>query len=53
MLGILGAVVAAHLGQAIGWYEAGEAAGLIGAIIGAVAVLLIWGYFTRGSTTLT
>jgi uncharacterized membrane protein YeaQ/YmgE (transglycosylase-associated protein family) len=51
VLGVLGAVVATYLGQAIGWYEAGEGAGLIGATVGAVVVLLIWGYFTRRRTT--
>lgn len=43
ILGIVGAFVATWLGQAIGWYEAGEGAGLIGAVVGAVIVLLIWG----------
>jgi uncharacterized membrane protein YeaQ/YmgE (transglycosylase-associated protein family) len=52
-IGIVGALVATYLGQAIGWYQAGEGAGLIGAIVGAVIVLLIWGYFTRGRTTVT
>jgi uncharacterized membrane protein YeaQ/YmgE (transglycosylase-associated protein family) len=53
VLGIVGAFVATYLGQAVGWYEAGEGAGLIGAIVGAVIVLLLWGYFTRGRTTVT
>jgi uncharacterized membrane protein YeaQ/YmgE (transglycosylase-associated protein family) len=43
ILGIVGAFVASWLGQAIGWYEPGEGAGLIGAVVGAVIVLLIWG----------
>ena len=43
ILGIIGAFVATYLGQAIGWYRAGEGAGLIGAIVGAVIVLVIWG----------
>jgi uncharacterized membrane protein YeaQ/YmgE (transglycosylase-associated protein family) len=43
ILGIIGAFVATFLGQAIGWYRAGEGAGLIGAIVGAVIVLAIWG----------
>ena len=43
ILGIVGAFVATYLGQAIGWYHAGEGAGLIGAIVGAVIVLAIWG----------
>jgi uncharacterized membrane protein YeaQ/YmgE (transglycosylase-associated protein family) len=43
ILGIAGAFVATYLGQALGWYEAGEGAGLIGATVGAIIVLLIWG----------
>ena len=43
ILGIVGAFVATYLGQSLGWYEAGEGAGLIGATVGAIIVLLIWG----------
>jgi uncharacterized membrane protein YeaQ/YmgE (transglycosylase-associated protein family) len=43
VLGIVGAVVATYLGQAIGWYRAGEGAGLIGAVVGSIIVLLVWG----------
>jgi uncharacterized membrane protein YeaQ/YmgE (transglycosylase-associated protein family) len=43
LLGIVGAFVATWLGHALGWYRAGEGAGLIGAVVGAVIVLLIWG----------
>jgi uncharacterized membrane protein YeaQ/YmgE (transglycosylase-associated protein family) len=43
ILGIVGAFVASFLGQALGWYEAGEGAGLIGATVGAIIVLLVWG----------
>jgi uncharacterized membrane protein YeaQ/YmgE (transglycosylase-associated protein family) len=42
ILGIIGAFVATYLGQALGFYRAGEGAGLIGAIVGAVIVLVIW-----------
>jgi uncharacterized membrane protein YeaQ/YmgE (transglycosylase-associated protein family) len=49
VLGIVGAFVATFLGQAIGWYRAGEGAGLIGATVGAIIVLVIWGYFARRS----
>ena len=42
LLGIVGAVVATYLGQAIGWYRAGEGAGFIGAVVGAVIVLAIY-----------
>ena len=44
ILGIVGAFVATYLGQAIGWYKAGEGAGLIGAIVGAIILLVIWGF---------
>jgi uncharacterized membrane protein YeaQ/YmgE (transglycosylase-associated protein family) len=47
LLGVVGAFVATYLGQMIGWYRAGEGAGLIGAVVGAVIVLAIWGYFAR------
>ena len=50
LLGIVGAFLATDLGQAIGWYRAGEGAGFIGAIVGAVIVLAIWGFFARRRT---
>lgn len=43
VLGIVGAFVATYFGQMLGWYQAGEGAGLIGAVIGALIVLFIWG----------
>ena len=47
LLGVAGAFVATYLGQAIGLYRAGEGAGLIGAIVGAIIVLVVWGLFAR------
>ena len=47
VLGIVGAIVATYLGQALGWYHAGEKAGFIGAILGAVLILLVWGFIER------
>jgi uncharacterized membrane protein YeaQ/YmgE (transglycosylase-associated protein family) len=44
LLGIAGAFVATYLGQAIGWYRADEGAGFIGAVVGAIIVLVIWGF---------
>jgi uncharacterized membrane protein YeaQ/YmgE (transglycosylase-associated protein family) len=44
VLGIVGAVVATYLGQAVGWYKADEGAGFIGAIVGAIIILAIWGF---------
>lgn len=43
ILGIVGAFVATYLGQAMGWYAPGQGAGLIGAVVGAIVVLVIWG----------
>jgi uncharacterized membrane protein YeaQ/YmgE (transglycosylase-associated protein family) len=42
ILGIVGAFVATFLGQALGWYQPGEGAGLIGAVVGAVVVLFAY-----------
>ena len=43
ILGIVGAIVATFLGQALGWYGPGQGAGLIGAVVGAIIVLLLYG----------
>jgi uncharacterized membrane protein YeaQ/YmgE (transglycosylase-associated protein family) len=50
ILGIVGAFLASYLGQALGFYQPGEGAGLIGAVVGAVIVLFIWGMVTRSRT---
>ena len=44
ILGIVGSFLATYLGQAIGWYRADEGAGLIGAVVGAIIILSIWGF---------
>jgi uncharacterized membrane protein YeaQ/YmgE (transglycosylase-associated protein family) len=49
LLGIAGAFVATYLGQAMGLYRADEGAGLIGAVVGAIIVLVIWSAFSRRS----
>ena len=51
LLGIVGAVVATYLGQAIGWYRAGEGAGFLGAVLGAVIVLAIYNMVIRRSSS--
>ena len=43
ILGIVGAFLATWIGQAMGWYGPNEGAGLIGAVVGAIIVLVIWG----------
>lgn len=47
ILGIVGAILASYLGQALHIYQPGEGAGLIGAIVGAVIILVIWGIVAR------
>jgi uncharacterized membrane protein YeaQ/YmgE (transglycosylase-associated protein family) len=47
ILGIVGAFVATWLGQALGWYGANEGAGLVGAVVGAVIVLAVWGMISK------
>lgn len=47
ILGIVGAFVATFLGQALGWYSAGQGAGLIGAVVGAIIVLAVYGMIAK------
>jgi uncharacterized membrane protein YeaQ/YmgE (transglycosylase-associated protein family) len=42
LLGIGGSFVSTYAGQALGFYKAGEAAGFIGAVIGATIILIIY-----------
>jgi uncharacterized membrane protein YeaQ/YmgE (transglycosylase-associated protein family) len=39
LLGIAGALLATWLGQQMGWYAIGQAAGFIGALVGAIIIL--------------
>jgi len=48
--GFVGAFVASCLGQSPGLYGPNEGAGLIGAAVGAIIVLAVWGFVSRGST---
>lgn len=47
LLGILGAFVASYLGQSMGWYGPGEGVGLIGAAVGAIIILAVYGMLRR------
>ncbi len=40
LLGIAGAFIATWIGQMVGWYRPDQGAGLIGAVVGAVVVLV-------------
>jgi uncharacterized membrane protein YeaQ/YmgE (transglycosylase-associated protein family) len=41
VLGIAGSYLAGFIGQALGWYQAGEGAGFIGSVIGAIVLLFV------------
>lgn len=45
LVGIAGAVLASFIGQKMGWYAPGQAAGFIGALVGAIVILLIASLF--------
>jgi len=43
VLGIVGAFVATYLGQSVGWYRAGESAGFLASVVGAIILLFVYG----------
>ena len=47
LLGSAGALLAGFVGKAIGWYEEGEAAGFLAAIVGAFIILFIYRLVVR------
>lgn len=47
LLGIGGSLLATYGGQALGIYRAGEAAGFIGAVVGAIILLALYGLVAR------
>jgi uncharacterized membrane protein YeaQ/YmgE (transglycosylase-associated protein family) len=47
LLGIVGALLGGWLGQALGLYGPGEAAGFIMAVVGAIIVLLLYRLLIR------
>lgn len=49
LLGIVGAVVAGWIGQALGWYSQGQGAGFITATLGAILVIAL--YYKFGGRT--
>jgi uncharacterized membrane protein YeaQ/YmgE (transglycosylase-associated protein family) len=47
ILGIVGAYVGQWLGEALGIYQPGQAAGWIASILGAMLLLFIWGMVVK------
>jgi uncharacterized membrane protein YeaQ/YmgE (transglycosylase-associated protein family) len=50
LLGIAGAFVAKYVGQAMGFYQADEAAGFIASVIGAIVLLALYRLVARRRT---
>jgi uncharacterized membrane protein YeaQ/YmgE (transglycosylase-associated protein family) len=42
IIGIAGSIIATYIGQAIGWYHAGQGAGFIMSVVGAIVLLFIY-----------
>ncbi|MCU0967162.1 MAG: GlsB/YeaQ/YmgE family stress response membrane protein [Burkholderiaceae bacterium] len=51
LLGICGSVAAGVVGQALGWYQAGQGAGWIGSVVGALVLLFVVQKLRGGSAT--
>jgi uncharacterized membrane protein YeaQ/YmgE (transglycosylase-associated protein family) len=47
VLGVAGALLATFLGRLIGWYQQGESAGFIAAIVGAVILLVLYRFYKK------
>ncbi|WPO99994.1 GlsB/YeaQ/YmgE family stress response membrane protein [Pseudomonas sp. HR96] len=50
VLGIAGSIAATYGGQALGIYQAGEGAGFLGALVGAIVLLVIYSLITKRSS---
>lgn len=42
VLGVVGAFLATWLGRELGWYQEGETAGFLGAVVGSVIILAVY-----------
>lgn len=47
VLGIAGSFAATYAGLAIGWYKQGENAGFLMSVIGAIVLLVIYGFVAK------
>jgi uncharacterized membrane protein YeaQ/YmgE (transglycosylase-associated protein family) len=52
LLGIAGALIAGYSGQGLGWYGAGDGAGYVVALLGAVLVVAVYRGLTRSGGVL-
>ncbi|MEJ8815931.1 GlsB/YeaQ/YmgE family stress response membrane protein [Variovorax ureilyticus] len=47
LIGIAGSLLATYAGQAMGWYSAGQGAGFIASVLGAIVLLVLYGLIRR------
>lgn len=47
LLGVAGAVLMGFIGHAVGWYDSGEGAGFLAALVGAIVILFIYRLMNR------
>ncbi len=47
LIGIAGSLIATYAGQAMGWYSAGQGAGFIASVVGAIVLLFVYGMIKR------
>ncbi len=50
LLGVGGSLLAGFVGQAMGWYQAGQGAGWIASVVGALVLLFVVGRLRGGKT---
>ena len=47
LIGIAGSFIATFLGRTMGWYAGNQTAGIIGSVVGAIILLILYGLATR------
>lgn len=47
LLGVAGSFVASYLGAALGLYQSGQPAGFVASVIGAILLLVIYGFVRK------
>ena len=47
LIGIAGSFIATFLGRSLGWYAGNQTAGIIGSVVGAIILPILYGLTTR------
>lgn len=53
LLGVAGSMLAHFIGSQLGWYETGEASGIIASVVGAIILLAIYRSFAGRNHSIT